>query len=163
MGENHYSLQMQADESMCKQMKANASRCARNPIRIQSQSESQSVSGIESPGLMTAADAALWRDGMAQVGDKAAALGMAFATADQDVAEALMADFTLDWLLEAMRRAGEGQASCRSWRYIRAILNAWRTKGGMDSVHDGGHTGGEGQGLPEAQSDVRTALHIRRY
>lgn len=153
--------QMHADEINCKQMQADAFICSRNPIRIQSEKESQSVS--VSPGIMAAADASAFREGISAIEKQAAALGMPFASADRDLAESLMAEFTLNWLLEAMRRAGQGQASCRSWRYIRAILSAWRAKGGIDSVHGGSHTGGEGQGLREAQGDVRAALLIRRY
>ncbi len=154
-------MHVQADEIICKQLQADASTCSRNPIHIQSESEKESES--VSVGLLTDADAAAWREGLSAIEKRAESLGMPFAGADRNLAESLMAEFTLPWVLEAMRRAGEGQASCRSWRYIRAILNAWRAKGGIDSVHGGCHPGGEQQGHGGAQSDVRAALHIRRY
>ena len=154
-------MQVNADASNCKQVHANASICARNPIRIRIQSESESVSVSGAAAADAAADKP--REGLALVEERAAAMGMVFAGADRGLAKGLMEEYTLDWLLEAMRRAAEGQASCRSWRYIRAILKAWRAKGGIDHVHGGGHQAGEQPGLAGAEGEVRAALLIRRY
>jgi len=78
-------------------------------------------------------DAKVYRENMVTIEDKAKGMGMAWALSDVQKANALMADYTPAWLLEAMDRAAGGQASCRSWRYIEAILRAWRQNSGIDS------------------------------
>lgn len=139
---------------------------APNPIQSEaeskSESESESEAGTER-GLLSAADAARWREETEAIEGQAARMGMAFAPSDRDRAERLMAEYSAPWLMEAMRRAAGGQASCRSWRYIEGILKAWREKGGIDLVHGGSVKGGAKQGHGTAEGPVCPPLRIRRY
>ncbi len=151
-----------ASASTCAQGKASADACARNPIQSESETESESEA-VSQRGLLSAADAARWREETEAIEGQAARMGMAFAPSDRDRAERLMAEYSAAWLLEAMGRAAGGQASCRSWRYIEGILKAWREKGGIDLVHGGSDKGGAKQGHGTAEGPVCPPLRIRRY
>ena len=48
-------------------------------------------------------------------------------------ANRLAADYSADWLLEAIRRTASAPSSCWGWRYIEAILRRWKQQGGIDA------------------------------
>ena len=65
--------------------------------------------------------------------DAACDIGIPQTSADVRKANALVADYSAAWVLEAVGRAGTGPASARSWRYVEGILRKWRAAGGMDA------------------------------
>lgn len=65
--------------------------------------------------------------------DAAHDIGIPQTSADVRKANALVADYSAAWVLEAVDRAGTGPASARSWRYVEGILRKWRAAGGMDA------------------------------
>lgn len=60
-------------------------------------------------------------------------IGMPFAGADFETANALLADYPLAWILAAVQQAAEGPDT-RSWRYIKGVLRNWRERGGMEDT-----------------------------
>ncbi len=136
------SIQPIAPAIICNQMISDDSNCPRNPIQSVSESQSVSVSeraqedNHDSPLLSESEMDSLGHrhmDDMHAIEARARQMGMAWAQADEIKANGLIADYTSKWLLEAMNRAAGGQASCRSWRYIEAILKAWAKNGGPDN------------------------------
>ena len=65
--------------------------------------------------------------------DAARDIGIPQTSADVRKANALVADYSAAWVLEAVARAGTGPASARSWRYVEGILRKWRAAGGVDA------------------------------
>lgn len=65
--------------------------------------------------------------------DAAAAIGIPQTPRDIDRSNALTAEYSAEWVREALRRAGEAPATARCWRYVEGILKGWRQKGGIDS------------------------------
>jgi DNA replication protein DnaD len=114
-------------------------------------------------GFLSASDLSAYRESMAAIEDKAKSIGMPpWAASDITKAESLMADYSAKWLLEAMKRAGNGTANARSWRYIEGILKAWKAKGGMDSVNAGSDPGRAKQGPGSAQKASADLPGIKR-
>lgn len=60
-------------------------------------------------------------------------IGFHDTSADRDRCERMVADYTAEWVQEAIRRTIKAPPSARSWRYIEKILRNWREAGGMDS------------------------------
>lgn len=59
--------------------------------------------------------------------------GFPMTAADMDKATAYMADYSPEWVLEAVRRASGGTKEQRCWRYVGGILRRWKAAGGMDA------------------------------
>ena len=64
--------------------------------------------------------------------DAAQRAGFAQTAHDLDKATALMADYTPEWVLEAVSVAADGTQQQRSWRYVEGILKRWKLRGGID-------------------------------
>lgn len=64
--------------------------------------------------------------------DAAQCAGFAQTAHDLDKATALMADYTPEWVLEAVSVAADGTKEQRSWRYVEGILKRWKLRGGID-------------------------------
>ncbi len=84
------------------------------------------------PPLMTDAEMDAARELANAVYDAAQAVGIPQTAADLGKADRLIADYSAPWVLEAIRRAGDGPASARCWRYVAGVLRKWREKGGID-------------------------------
>lgn len=65
--------------------------------------------------------------------DAAQRAGFPMTAADMDKAVTFMADYSPEWVLEAVRRASGGTREQRCWRYVGGILRRWREAGGIDS------------------------------
>jgi len=63
--------------------------------------------------------------------DAAATIGLS-TSRDLDRANALVADYSAEWVLEAINRAVDAPPSARCWRYIDGTLKNWRAAGGID-------------------------------
>ena len=110
----------------CNQLKSDDSKCPRNPI--QSNPVVVVTRAREDGG-----DDELVRnaDQLDKVFDAAAAIGLTKGV-DLEKANLLAADYTAEWVLEAIRRASNGPKDAWCWRYIEGILRSWKKSGGMD-------------------------------
>ena len=66
--------------------------------------------------------------------------GAVFAPADEDIARELLAEYSCETILRAIRAAKEGGKV--TWRYIRGILRNWKES----EQRDGGRNSGKGRG-----------------
>ena len=66
-----------------------------------------------------------------QVYQAAEGIGLAGTTALQH-ADRLIADYSAEWVLEAIHRASLAAKSAWSWRYIESILQNWKKSGGIE-------------------------------
>ena len=66
--------------------------------------------------------------------------GAVFAPADEDIARELLAEYSCEMILRAIRAAKEGGKV--TWRYIRGILRNWKES----EQRDGGRNSGKGRG-----------------
>ena len=66
--------------------------------------------------------------------------GADFAPADEDIARELLAEYSCETILRAIRAAKEGGKV--TWRYIRGILRNWKES----EQRDGGRNSGKGRG-----------------
>ncbi len=71
-------------------------------------------------------------EALGSVLDEAQRIGMPQAQSDYDKANALTAEYTAEWVREAIYRAGLRDAQARNWRFVEGILRSWRAKGGID-------------------------------
>lgn len=69
-----------------------------------------------------------------EVFDAAQRAGFPMTAADMDKAVTFMADYSPEWVLEAVRRASGGTREQRCWRYVGGILRRWKAAGGMDEA-----------------------------
>ena len=72
-----------------------------------------------------------------------------------------MADYSAAWVREAIRRAGTGSASTRSWRYVEGILRRWRERGGMDEAHQAARAPAGEEDSARRREDARTLARLR--
>ena len=87
----------------------------------------------EAASLLSDDEARYLQEAFDEVLDAARDIGIPQTSADVRKANALVADYSAAWVLEAVGRAGTGPASARSWRYVEGILRKWRAAGGMDA------------------------------
>ena len=62
---------------------------------------------------------------------------------------------------EAIRRAGTGSASTRSWRYVEGILRRWRELGGMDEARQDMRAPAVEEDSARLREDARTLARLR--
>lgn len=116
-----------APDSNCNQMISSDGNCPRNPIHSNPiEIVTRAREGDSCDDLLKIAA------GLEQLYQAAEGIGLKGATAMQH-ADRLAADYTAEWVLEAIRRAGKAPKDAWSWRYIEAILFAWRKNGRMDA------------------------------
>lgn len=87
----------------------------------------------EAASLLSDDEARELQEAFDAVLDAARDIGIPQTSADVRKANALVADYSAAWVLEAVARAGTGPASARSWRYVEGILRKWRDAGGVDT------------------------------
>ena len=93
----------------------------------------QTGADYEAASLLSDDEARELQEAFDAVLDAARDIGIPQTSADVRKANALVADYSAAWVLEAVARAGTGPASARSWRYVEGILRKWRAAGGMDA------------------------------
>ena len=114
-------------EDKCNHMKSDDIICPRNPI--QSNPIEIVTRAREDDGGDELTKIAEMLDRVYQAAE---GIGLSGTSALQH-ADRLAADYTADWVLEAIRRASNAPKDAWSWRYIEAILRSWKKKGGIDS------------------------------
>lgn len=98
---------------------------------------------------------------MDDVLDAAAEIGIPQSAADLNYGNRLVADYSAAWVREAIRRAGTGGASTRSWRYVAAILRRWRERGGMDEARQDARAPEGEADSARLREDARTLARLR--
>lgn len=91
----------------------------------------------------------------------AAEIGIPQSAADLSHGNRLVADYSAAWVREAIRRAGTGSASTRSWRYVEGILRKWRERGGMDEARQAARAAAVGAESDRRREDARTLARLR--
>ena len=111
--------------------------------------------------LMTQEEADALQREMDDVLEAAAEIGIPQSASDLNHANRLVADYSAAWVREAIRRAGMGGASTRSWRYVAAILCKWRERGGMDEVRQDARAPEGEADSARLREDARTLARLR--
>lgn len=96
------------------------------------------------------------QDNLAAIEDAAKGIGLPFAPSDLLMAEQLTADYSAQWVLEAIKRTQERN---RTWGVVKGILRSWKDKGGIDDARyqqgaGGNHKPLHGAGGQERQYDL---------
>ena len=111
--------------------------------------------------LLTQEEADALQREMDDVLEAAAEIGIPQSASDLNHANRLVADYSGAWVREAIRRAGTGGASTRSWRYVAAILRRWRERGGMDEVRQDARAPEGEADSARLREDARTLARLR--
>lgn len=118
------SGQTKTPANICKQMHADENKCPRNPIQSNPNRNRNSDGGDDD-------DLTALGDQLNAVFDAAKGIGLT-GEASLEKANLLVADYTAEWVLEAIRRASCAPKEAWCWRYIEGILRRWKDAGGMD-------------------------------
>lgn len=110
---------------------------------------------------MTQEEADALQREMDDVLEAAAEIGIPQSAADLSQGNRLVADYSAAWVREAIRRAGTGSASTRSWRYVEGILRKWRERGGMDEARQAARAAAVGAESDRRREDARTLARLR--
>ena len=110
---------------------------------------------------MTQEEADALQREMDDVLEAAAEIGIPQSAADLSHGNRLVADYSAAWVREAIRRAGTGSASTRSWRYVEGILRKWRERGGMDEARQAARVAAVGAESDRRREDARTLARLR--
>ena len=111
---------------------------------------------------------------MNRIEDAVLSLGLPFKEADIQRAEKLAAEYSDDWLLQAIDRTGLRER--RSWGTIIGILRSWKERGGIDDAFgikangtqpgdqraQPGHQGDHSQDAGDGRRGPRTGLQATR-
>lgn len=116
--------QMKSSEIICKQMQADVNKCSRNPIQSNPNRIRNSDGGDDD-------DLTSIGEQLNAVFDAAEGIGLT-GEASLEKANLLVADYTAEWVLEAIKRASCAPKDAWCWRYIEGILRRWKDAGGMD-------------------------------
>ena len=135
--ENH---QVPTSANNCKQMQTDVSKCPRNPIQSESESESESDAVY---ARTTAAAAHHFGTDLSdseitasletdrKIEDACRDWGLPTKPGNMIHARELAREYSLDWLLTAIERAGNGKS--QTWSYVDGILRSFRANGGVDA------------------------------
>ena len=123
--------QMQANASEEEQMQANAFSEKQMPPRQEKEKEKEYYFPLTPQGENDDND--LWLNAALndQVYQAAEGIELTGTTALQH-ADRLIADYSAEWVLEAIHRASLAAKSAWSWRYIETILQNWKKSGGIE-------------------------------
>jgi hypothetical protein len=111
--------------------------------------------------LLTQEEADALQREMDDVLEAAAEIGIPQNAADLNYGNRLVADYSAAWVREAIRRAGTGSASTRSWRYVEGILRRWRELGGMDEARQDMRAPAVEEDSARLREDARTLARLR--
>lgn len=118
-----------SSDNTCNHMLADVSKCPRNPI----QSNPVVVDAHTREDENDNDDLLTISETMNAAFDAAEGIGLKGGKAIEK-ANSLAADYSAEWLLEAINRAAQAPKDAWCWRYIEGILRSWKKKGGIDSV-----------------------------
>ena len=136
-----------------------AQGAARSVGPVAGNSGAQSVA--QGAARMTQEEADALQREMDDVLEAAAEIGIPQNAADLNYGNRLVADYSAAWVREAIRRAGTGSASTRSWRYVEGILRRWRELGGMDEARQDMRAPAVEEDSARLREDARTLARLR--
>lgn len=116
-------------DSKCNQMQSSDNKCPRNPIQsnpVVVDARARDDGGDDADALLVISET------MNAAFEAAEGIGLKGGKSVQQ-ANRLAADYSANWLLEAINRAALAPKDAWSWRYIEGILRSWKKNGGMDS------------------------------
>ena len=131
------------------------------PVAINSSCEIRAQGAAQGAARMTQEEADALQREMDDVLEAAAEIGIPQSAADLSQGNRLVADYSAAWVREAIRRAGTGSASTRSWRYVEGILRKWRERGGMDEARQAARAAAVGAESDRRREDARTLARLR--
>lgn len=91
---------------------------------------------------------------LSRIEEETQGIGLPMGTTQIQYLELLHADYGLDWVLEAINRAGRAPKEKISLRYVEGILRNWRTMGGIDD--DRGKTNRANQRAADGGESTRS-------
>ena len=100
------------------------------------------------------------QDDLAAIEDAARGIGLPFAPSDLLMVEQLIADYSAQWVLEAIKRTQERN---RTWGVVKGILRSWKDKGGIDDARNQQGAGGNHKPLHGAGGQERPYDLSSRY
>lgn len=121
--ESQTQNKMKKPDNNCNQMQSDDNECPRNPIQpnpivfVTREDDENEIYRIS--------------DTMNAAFDAAEGIGLKGSAAISK-ANQLAADYTAEWLLEAIRRTANAPKDAWGWRYIEAILRNWKQAGGIE-------------------------------
>lgn len=122
---NEEHMQLKSSDINCNQMISDENKCHRNPIQS-NPIRNRNIAHEDDGELLANAEL------LNAVFDAAEGIGLKGSASD-DKANRLVADYTAEWVLEAITRASSAPQSAWCWRYVEAILRKWKQSGGIDS------------------------------
>lgn len=136
--------QTKANASKCKQTQANASKNAKDKEKEKEKEKeySAAVTPAPAPEGIIPFGAELTDEEIAeslsrdrQIEDACKDWGLPCNPGNMIHARALAREYSLEWLLEAIQRAGNGKS--QTWAYVEGILRSFRQHGGIDAPGSG--------------------------
>ena len=124
--ENQPQKQMPKSDINCNQPKSDDYKCPRNPIQSNPIEVVTRTREDDGDDLMQIARK---NDLVYQAAD---GIGLSGSTALQH-ADRLIADYSPEWVLEAIQRTSRAAKDAWSWRYIEGILQRWKKAGSIDT------------------------------
>lgn len=134
--------QIPTSANVCKQMQSDVNKCPRNPIQSESESESESEAVIAAAAPVhrfgsdlspSQIQSSLENDRLIE--DAAKDWGLPCNPGNMVKARDLSREYSIQWLIEAMKRAGNGKS--QTWAYVEGILRSFKANGGPDTPGSG--------------------------
>lgn len=119
--------QTQAKQSMSKQTEAKASNCFKKTENKEKEEDKDNNNGWLTDNEIAES---LERD--RQIEDMAKRWGLPYSEGHMLKARDLANTYTLDWVLKAIERSGNGEK--QTWAYVEGILRNWKQNGGIDTA-----------------------------
>jgi DnaD/phage-associated family protein len=120
--------QTQAKQSMSKQAEANASNCFKKTENKEKEEDKDNNNN----GWLTDDEIAESLERDRQIEDMAKRWGLPYSEGHMLKARDLANTYTLDWVLKAIERSGNGEK--QTWAYVEGILRNWKQNGGIDNA-----------------------------
>lgn len=93
-----------------------------------------------------------YRESITAIENAAKGIGLPFAAADCMMADQLMAEYSAEWVLAAIKRAQDRK---RTWGMVKGILQSWKKKGGIDDARNQQHDGRIGTSVQDIRKECR--------
>ena len=126
--------QIQANRSKQKQIEASeAIACIKNQNKNKEKEEDKDNNNN---GWLTDTDIAESLNRDRQIEEIARRWGLPYSEGHMLKARDLASTYTLDWVLKAIERSGNGER--QTWAYVEGILRNWKQNGGIDTAKKAG-------------------------
>lgn len=123
---------MQPVDSACNHLIADDCKCSRNPIQSESNPNPNPTRADDRRGEDENADLRALAARQEAVFEAMKDAGLPQSAKSLQLAERLVADYSAEWVLEAINRMASASASAQNLRYVEGILKSWKQRGGID-------------------------------